>query len=568
MNHISDIVESLVILTLLDENSVIKLLEIPPDQKMGDLAFPCFQLAKTMKKSPVQIATELQSKIILNENSYFESCKANGPYLNFYYNYSKLSEYTLDQIWLKKEDYGVKEKNNKVILVESPSPNTNKPLHLGHLRNMALGLAVANILDTQGYTVKKINLYNDRGIHICKSMIAYEKWGNNEEPNKKSDHYVGDFYVMYEKKSQEDNTLKDQTEQMLIDWEQGKPEIISLWKKMNKWAFQGYEETFKRFGIEIDKHYYESEVYTKGREIILQGLKDGAFIKDESGAVIADLGKKLGSKVLLRSDGTAVYITQDIYLAKAKFDDFRYEKSLYVVASEQDRHFQVLFELLRKIGYDFADGCYHLSYGMVYLPEGKMKSREGKVVDADDIMDELTAMAKTELMKREQTNSKDLEAKAHKIGIAALKYYLLKFVPIKDFTYNPEESISFEGETGPYLQYAFVRIQKILEKLSFDLNEQIFNPKILINDSEKNLIKFLFEYPEILNKAALNYSPSIITQYIFKLCQNLNVFYENCRVIGAESKELEINRAYLLTCVSIVLKASLKLLGIDVVYSM
>ena len=567
MNYFSDIVSSLVTSTGLEEDIISKLLEIPPDPKMGDLAFPCFQLAKKFKKAPNVIATELQSKIVLSNDSLFDTCISTGPYLNFFFNTTKLAKHTLSKVWKSKSKYGIKPANGKVVLVESPSPNTNKPLHLGHLRNMALGLATANLLETQGYKIKKINLFNDRGVHICKSMLAYQKWGNNQEPDKKTDHFVGDFYVLFEKKLQKNETLNEQIQQMLVDWENGVPDVIAVWKKMNKWAFQGFEETFARFGLSIDKNYYESQVYTRGKEIILQGLQDGVFSKDETGAVIAELGDKLGQKVLLRSDGTAVYITQDLYLAKAKFDDFNYEKSIYVVASEQIYHFQVLFSLLKKLNFSFAEGCYHLSYGMVYLPEGKMKSREGKVVDADDLMDELEAMAKKELEKREHDPKDDLNDKAAKIGLAALKYYLLKFVPQKDFTYFPDESISFEGETGPYMQYSYVRIKKILDKIPYKTQLKDISFDLLAHDSEKALIKQLLEYPELLEKAAIDYDPSKLTQYISRLCQTLNVFYENCRVLGSEP-DLEKARIFLLSCIAIVLKSSLKLCGIETVESM
>ena len=567
MSYLDDLIKILTDLTELDSESVCKLIEIPPDPKMGDLAFPCYQLAKKFKKAPKDIALDLSKKIVFDKKSLIGSCVATGNYINFFYNDYVLASQTLTQIWKQKAKYGKKKKNTKVVLVESPSPNTNKPLHLGHLRNMALGLATANILETQGYNVKKINLFNDRGIHICKSMLAYQKWGNNKEPDKKSDHFVGDYYVMFEKKAQEDESLKPEAEQMLRDWEQGKSEVVALWQKMNDWAFKGYQETFDKFGLKLDKNYYESQVYTKGKEIILKGLDDGVFIKDETGAVIAELDEKLGTKVLLRSDGTAVYMTQDIYLAKAKHDDFNYDKSIYVVASEQNYHFQVLFSILKKLGYTFADGCYHLSYGMVNLPEGRMKSREGKVVDADDIMEELSSMAKSELDKRDKSDNKDIESKSFKIGLAALKYYLLKYTPVKDFTYNPAESISFEGDTGPYLQYSYVRINKILQKLNYKLSLANVSFDMLEHESEKSLVRILFEYPAVLEKAATDYSPSVLTQYINRLCQNLNVFYENCRVIG-EEKKLESSRAFLLSCVAIVIKSGLNLCGIETVESM
>ena len=288
MDYLSDILTSLKNVTGLEEDKISKLLEIPPDPKLGDLAFPCFQLAKSFKKSPNAIALELQGKIVIDKDSIFETCSVSGPYINFFYNYKKLAHLTLKQVWNDKSKYGFKAKNSKVVLVESPSPNTNKPLHLGHLRNMALGLATANILETQGFEIKKINLFNDRGVHICKSMLAYKLWGNNKKPNKKSDHFVGDYYVLFQKKKQEDESLEDKAQKMLVDWEQENPEVVVLWKKMNKWAYDGYEETFKKFGLAIEKNYYESQVYTKGKDIILQGLKDGVFVKDETGAVIAE----------------------------------------------------------------------------------------------------------------------------------------------------------------------------------------------------------------------------------------------------------------------------------------
>jgi arginyl-tRNA synthetase len=565
MDPITELVELLSSIIDLEKEKVKFLLEIPPNPKLGDLAFPCFQLAKSMKKAPVQIAKDLAKQIQFGDSSFFESTIATGPYINFFYNYSIFSEFVFRVLEKEKENYGLKPRNNQTVLVETPSPNTNKPLHLGHLRNMALGESVARIIKTQGYDVKIINLYNDRGIHICKSMLAYKLWGNNKHPDKKSDHCVGEFYVLFEKKAKENPELNEQAKEMLRKLENNDPETIKLWKKMNNWAFSGMEETFKKFGLKIDHNYYESNVYTKGKEIILKGLKDGIFYKDDTGAIAVDLGKKLGTKYLLRADGTAVYITQDIYLAKAKYDQFKYVKSIYVVANEQNYHFEVLFEILRKLNFEFADGCYHLSYGMVNLPEGKMKSREGKVVDADDLIDELNSLATQELEKR-GINKEQISAIAIKITLAALKYYLLKIVPKKDFTYNPAESISFEGDTGPYIQYTYVRALKIIQKLN--LEPAGLDYTLLQHDSEKALIKMLYEYPHVLEKAASDYSPSTLTQYTLKLCQTFNSFYEQCRVVGVEPKALEQVRGKLLFNLLIVLKSALFQLGIDTVTEM
>lgn len=544
----------------LSREDLAELLETPSDSKLGDLALPCFHLSKALKKDPKTIASEIREKIKLPKGLIRE-VKATGPYLNFFFEEAKLAESTLKRIWKERKGYGYKRRLNKTVVVEFPAPNTNKPLHLGHLRNMSLGESVSRLLETQGYRVVRVNLNNDRGVHICKSMLAYKKWGDNKEPDKKSDHFVGDFYVMFSQKAKEHPELEREIQEMLIAWEAKDPETIGLWRKMNCWALDGFNETYKRFGVSFDKVYYESRTYEKGKEMILEGLKKGIFYKDESGAILADLGE-LGKKILLRADGTSVYITQDIYLAKLKYDEYHYEKSIYVVASEQNYHFRVLFKILKMLGFKFADKCYHLSYGMVYLPSGRMKSREGSVVDADNLMDELDGMAEKEVRKRHKLKETEVKNLSEKIGLAALKYFLLRCSANKDFVFKPEESISFEGDTGPYLQYSLVRAKKIQQKAGTKPTVSI-DFTLLNKPEEIALIKRLGEFPGILEKTAGSYSPHILTEYAFKLATLFSQFYEGCQVIAAESEELKKARLLLVNSYYHVQKSCLNLLGIE-----
>src|SRR3989344_881795 len=370
------------------------------------------------------------------DTSLLDKVAPNGPYINFYLNKKNLSTSVLHKIQQQKENYGQQSFGEK-IMIEFSSPNTNKPLHLGHVRNISLGDSISRILSFLGNDVIKGCLVNDRGIHICKSMLAYKKWGHNKNPDKKSDFFVGDFYVLFAKKATEHPELEQEAQEMLRLWEKGDKEVVALWKKMNEWVYAGFEETYAKLAVSFDKYYYESAIYLFGKEIAQEGLKKEIFF-DKDGAIVAPLQEfGLPDKVLVRSDGTTIYITQDLYLALKKFEDYKLNRSIYVVGSEQNLHFQQLFAILKKLGHKFADGCYHLSYGMVNLPEGKMKSREGTVV---------------------------LQQRGKQVGIAALKFHMLKIDAAKDMVYNPKESISFEGETGPYVQYTHARISSILRK--------------------------------------------------------------------------------------------------------
>ncbi|TKJ16974.1 arginine--tRNA ligase [Candidatus Woesearchaeota archaeon B3_Woes] len=562
-------------------------LEIPPSSELGDYAFPCFVLSKKYKKNPNEVAQELTKKIKLDKT--IKEVKATGPYLNFFVNKEKLSEDVLRKISNEKEKYGIQPKTNKTILVEYPGPNTNKPLHLGHVRNISLGYSLCNLLKANGHNVVVVNINNDRGIQICKSMLAYKKWGKNDSPetqeNKKfsghrkskgfssesklkSDHFVGKYYVMFAKKSKENPKLEDEAKELLKKWEKRDKETIELWKKMNKWALDGFKETYKKFDIKFQKEYFESSTYKKGKEIILDGLKKRVFKKDEDGAVFVDLNKQgYGNKILLRADGTSVYITQDIYLAKERYKDFKYDKSIYVVATEQIYHFKVLFETLKILKFPFADKCYHFAYGMVNLTTGKMKSREGSVVDADDLVNDMIKLALKETKSRNKDiDEKELKKRAEKIAMGAIRFYILKYDSTKDFTFNPKESISFEGETGPYLQYTYARINSILKKYNKKIENKA-DTSLLKEKEELELITTLSNFNDVVKTAGKNYKIHTITRYLLDLAQAFNNFYHTYPVLKAD-EELKKARLLLISCVKQVIKNGLNLLGIDVLKRM
>jgi len=545
------------------------LLEVPPDNKLGDFALPCFPFAKEMKKRPNEIAEELAKNI--KPNDIITEIKSTGPYLNFFVNRTRLAEDTTQDILKKKEKYGFSGiGDKKKVIVEFPSPNTNKPLHLGHLRNMALGESLSNIIESQGYNTIRVNLNNDRGIHICKSMLAYKKWGKDRTPGsegKKSDHFVGDYYVRFCAEEKKDPEFSKEAQEMLKRWEEGDPEVRALWKKMNHWAFEGFDKTYREFGLKkFAKVYFESETYKLGKEIVQDGLQKGIFTKKDDGAVAVDLEKEdLGEKVLLRADGTSVYVTQDLYLAQLKHKDFDYDRSVYVVASEQDYHFKVLFTLLKKMKYKFADGCHHFSYGMVNLPEGKMKSREGTVVDADDLILEMEDLAKEEIIKRyDDLEEQQIHDRSRVIGLGALKFYLLMIDAVKDMTFHPEQSISFEGDTGPYVQYTHARACSILRKAE----TQGINPEksadftTLSEDQEFALVQALSEFPQRTEEAAGSYRPHFIAQYLLHLSRAFNEFYHSCPCLKEENKQLANARLLLVDCTRQVIMNGLQLLGI------
>ncbi len=537
-------------------------LEIPPSPELGDYAFPCFILSKTLKKSPNQIAESLAKKI--PKTKHISKITATGPYLNFFINKQQITNKTINDIFKNQKNKSTKKK----ILIESPGPNTNKPLHLGHVRNICLSQTLNNILKFQGNNTIQININNDRGIHICKSMLAYQKYGKNSTPKTaklKSDFFIGKYYVLFAQKIKDNQKLETEVNKLLEKWENNDPKTIALWKKMNSWAYQGFKETYKKFNLTFDKEYYESKTYKKGKAIVHEGLKKRIFYKDKSGAIIIDLEKQgYGEKVLLRSNGTSVYVTQDMYLAKARYDDYKFDKLIYVVATEQNYHFKVLFEILKKLKYPFADKLHHFAYGMVNLTTGKMKSREGTVIDADNLIQQVEELAKKEIQKRHKLSKIELNERAKKIAMAAIRFYLIKHDPIKDMLFDPKKSISFEGETGPYVQYAYARINSIIKKSKQTINNQFLkksNLTLLKEPQEINLIKKLEQFPKIINKISENYKLSLLPNYLLELSQEFNTYYHNTKII---QKDIPLQNARLCLIYSIkkILKKGLNLLEI------
>lgn len=537
-------------------------LEVPPDKNLGDFAFPCFLLAKTWKKSPQLIAHDLAAKLNGQHNNIIEKVVATGPYVNFFLHKKNMAASVLTKIQEEQEKFGAQKQEQK-IMIEFSSPNTNKPLHLGHVRNISLGDSMSRIFTFLGNYLVKVCLVNDRGVHICKSMLAYKKWGHNKNPDKKSDFFVGEFYILFAKKAEENPELENEAQEMLRQWEAGDKEVVALWKKMNQWVYDGFEETYHKLGVSFDKYYFESDIYKFGREIVQQGLKKEIFY-DKEGAIVApleDVG--LPDKVVIRSDGTTLYITQDIYLAQKKFQEYPIDRSIYVVASEQNLHFQQLFAILKKLGNKWAAGCYHLSYGMVLLPEGKMKSREGTVVDADTLLEELFVMAREEIHKRHpDLNKVILEKRSQQVGLGALKFHLLKIDAVKDIVYNPKESINFEGETGPYIQYTHARISSILRKAGEYLQSGGTPAVNWYEEKELELVTQLEKFPQVVEEAGSHYKPSYVCRYLLDICQLFNTYYHDVHVLNA-AEDVRAVRLYLLSCIKIVLQNGLSLLGIE-----
>jgi len=549
MNCFEDEIKSLLSEHLTIEEVAI---EVPPDSRLGDYAVPCFALSKKLNNGPQQIAEELAGTVKPSEQ--FAKIEAKGPYLNFFVNKPRFAEVMLST--KTSVDMG-KEK----VMVEYSSPNANKPLHLGHIRNIVTGKAISNILTFCGNDVVQSCLVNDRGVHITKTMLAYQRWGG-QEPDKKTDHFIGDYYVLFNDKVKNAPELDQEAQDILRKWEAGDKDTRALWKKITKWANVGFNETYERLGISFDKYYYESEMYDKGREIVLRGKEDGIF-QEKDGAIYVPLESYgMPDKVLIRSDGTTIYMTQDIFLGMKKFEDYSLNKSVYVVGSEQNLHFKQLFKILELLKVKNAQNCYHLSYGMVYLPEGKMKSREGNVVDADDMIEDMEKLALSEINQRHsELDDDEKKRRAHIIGMGALKFFMLRTDPIKDMTFNPEESISFEGETGPYVQYAYARISSILrkEKPEGDINYNDFSKK------EHELVRQVADFPNVVKEAYAKYKPSLICRYLLDLAQDFNEFYHKVPVLKSEQK---VAKLHLLGKIRETLKLGLGLLDIEVLEEM
>ena len=548
----------------------------------GDLTLVVFPLIRIFKKSPEEICNEI-GYLLSKQIMFISSFNVIKGFLNIELN----NNFWIESIIKisKTKNYGITKKNNKsdTTLVEFSSPNTNKPLHLGHIRNIVLGDSVSRIIEATGKNVKRVQIINDRGIHICKSMLAWQTFGNGETPEKanmKGDHLVGKYYVKFNQEYNKElaelrgqgysedecinkSKLNKEAKELLLRWESNDSEVIKLWSQMNNWVYAGFNETYKKLSVTFDKNYYESETYLLGKDLIEEGLKSNVFYKKEDNSVWVDLTEfGLDEKLLLRSDGTAVYITQDIGTAIQRFKDFKFSEMVYTVGNEQNYHFDVLFKILKKLNYSWANMCHHLSYGMVDLPEGKMKSREGTVVDADDL---LKHVLYSSIELSNQLNKKnDLSNKDHKvISLAAIKYFLLKVDAKKNMMFNPKESIDFNGNTGPFLLYTYARIKSLIRKN----NTKIEIKKVEINSIEKDLIKKIIEYPEVIRDSAFSYNPSLICNYIFEMVKIYNRFYQNNEILVDD----KLTRSLRLTIseeVSKIIKSSCDLLGFKVLEKM
>ncbi len=550
----------------------------------GQVTIVTFPFVKLSRKSPEQTGTEI-GEYLLNNLADVSAFNVIKGFLNI----SITDSYWIGQLYneIAKPGFGVYPAKGQKVMVEYSSPNTNKPLHLGHIRNNLLGYSVAEILKANGYEVVKANLVNDRGIHICKSMLAWQLFGNGETPESnglKGDHLVGKYYVVFDKeykkqieelKAQgqtEDEAKKSapliiQAQQMLEQWEAGDPEVISLWKTMNSWVYAGFAQTYKRLGVDFDQYYYESDTYLLGKDIIDEGLAKGVFFKKEDGSVWIDLtADGLDQKLVLRANGTSVYITQDVGTAQLKYNDHHMDKSIYVVGNEQDYHFKVLFLILQKLGKSWAKGLFHLSYGMVDLPSGKMKSREGTVVDADDLMQEMEVAAKAFIESQDKIQAfpeDEKEALFEMVAMAQLKYFLLKVDPSKRLLFDPNEPIDIQGNTGPFIQYTHARIRSVLNKANYvasgKADVQTFNAY------EQDLILVLNQFPEIIMQAARDYSPALIANYAYELAKTYNRFYQDCPILKDEvATDVKQFRLTLSAATANIIKRSMALLGIAV----
>jgi arginyl-tRNA synthetase len=552
----------------------------------GDITMVIFPLLKEIKGNPSDLGNKIGNYLVANIKEVTAFNVVSG-FLNIVISDAYYINFFNDVKTNKQFGFVTPTSNAKAIMVEYSSPNTNKPLHLGHVRNNLLGYAVAEIIKASGKKVYKTQIINDRGIHICKSMLAWQKFGNGETPltsGLKGDKLVGKYYVEFDKnykseinhliaqgKSEEEAKKQApiilEAQQMLLDWEAGKPAVMSLWNTMNQWVYDGFDITYKNLGVDFDSKYYESNTYLLGKEVVQIGLDKGVFEKDLDGSVWIDLTTDgLDRKIVLRSDGTAVYMTQDIGTAIQRVKDKPDVGGMvYTVGNEQDYHFKVLFLILKKLGFNWAESLFHLSYGMVELPSGKMKSREGTVVDADDLMEEMTQTAQNiseELGKLEAYSTTEKADLYKTIGLGALKYYMLKVDPKKSMMFNPEESVDFAGNTGPFIQYTYARIQSILRKADFDF--ATISDVTILHQKEKELIKQIEMYPEVIQNAAHNHSPALIANYTYDLVKEYNSFYQTVSILGEENHDKKVFRVQLSQKVSDTIKTAFRLLGIDV----
>ena len=555
----------------------------------GHLTLVVFPFLRASKKSPEQTAQEIGEYLLKNEPAISEFNVIKG-----FLNLTVAGSCWIDLLNTvnAQPSYGIipVTEQSPLVMIEYSSPNTNKPLHLGHVRNNLLGYSLAEIMKANGNKIVKTNIVNDRGIHICKSMLAWQKWGNGVTPEssgKKGDHLIGDFYVLFDKhykqelkeleaksltkeEAEAQSSLMAEAREMLRKWEAGDTEVRALWEKMNNWVYAGFDETYKMMGVDFDKIYYESQTYLEGKDKVMEGLEKGIFYRREDGSVWADLTKDgLDEKLLLRADGTSVYMTQDIGTAKLRFDDYPINKMIYVVGNEQNYHFQVLSILLDKLGFEFGKGLVHFSYGMVELPEGKMKSREGTVVDADDLMEEMIGTAheiSQELGKLDEMTEEEAANISRIVGLGSLKYFILKVDPRKNMTFNPKESIDFNGNTGPFIQYTYARIRSVLRKAA---EQGIVLPEQLptntpISEKEEGLVQMIADYAVTVKEAGEEYSPAYIANYIYDLVKEYNQFYHDFSILREENAEIKQFRLVLSANIAKIVKSGMSLLGIEV----
>jgi len=568
--------------------SIIKI-EKTNREYTGDYTLVVFPLLKFSKKSPQETAEEL-GKFLTENLEEIKSFEVMKGFLNLSVDDKYWIEFFKENI--KNDNFGFVTSTDKTpVIVEYSSPNTNKPLHLGHIRNNLLGYSISEILKANGKNVVKINLINDRGIHICKSMLAWQKWGNGETPEEaglKGDHLIGKYYVLFDKKHKEQieelvhtghpeneafnkAPLMKEAQEMLWKWESADEDVLDIWRLLNSWVYEGFDQTYKRLGVDFDKLNYESSTYLQGKEIVEDGLEKHLLERREDGSVWIDLTDEgLDEKLLLRSDGTSVYITQDIGTAQRRWDEYHPEKLMYVVGNEQIYHFNVLAKVLKKLGREWTDIIHHLSYGMIELPEGRMKSREGKVVDADDLMDEMYKTAQNtteELGKTEGFSEDELERLYHIVSLGALKYFILKVDPMKNMLFNPEESIDFNGNTGPFIQYTYARIQSIFRKAGkkpLEFFEELNYNKIELLDIEKDIIKLIYDFPEVVKQAGENYSPAIVANYCFELVKTYNHYYQDTPILKRVEPGVANFRVVLSWFTGETIKKAVGLLGIEV----
>ena len=549
----------------------------------GDYTLVLFGLVKKYKLNPEQIGSSIGEAACQKEPQLFKSYNLLKGFLNFSIQDQCLVDFL--GTTYSNPQFGKAPVHAKRVMVEYSSPNTNKPLHLGHLRNIFLGWSIAELLKERGYVVTKSCVVNDRGIHICKSMIAWELFAQGATPTttgQKGDHFVGDYYVKFneahkvqieegiaagltKEQAEKEAPIMKATQQLLQDWEAGKPEVLALWNRMNQWVYEGFEETYNKIGADFDKTYYESKTYLLGKKFVEKGLTDGVFYKKEDGSIWIDLTPAgLDEKLVLRKDGTSVYITQDLGLAEQKFQEYQYEQSIYVIADEQNYHMKVLQHILQKLNKPYANGIYHLSYGMVELPSGKMKSREGTVVDADDLIAEMIEVARTkteELGKVKDFDAEELQKLYHTLALGALKFYLLRVDPKKKMIFNPQESIDFQGFTGPFIQYTYARIQSILRKESPTASLSMENK---LEKEEKEILITVEQFPAILEQAVAEHNPSVVALYVFTVAKLFNSFYTQHSIISAPTDATRQLRLRLAALTATVIKRSMTLLGIEV----